>query len=80
MRITIKQIFSDNKFMATCNDEDIESVVGMFKGLLVQAGYHPRTVDEHVVTSNQWFDDEQKDQDQVAVSQVARYNIETIRD
>ena len=80
MRITIKQIFSGNEFVATSNDEDIESVVEVFKGLLVQAGYHPRTVDEHVVTSNQWFDDEQEDQDQVAVSQVARYNIKTIRD
>ena len=80
MRITIKQIFSDNEFVATSNAEDIESIVEMFKGLLVQAGFHPRTVDEHVVTSNQWFNDEQEDQDQVAVSQAARYNIKTIKD
>ena len=80
MKITVKHGVGDNEFVATSNDEDIESVVEMFKGLLVQAGFHPRTVDQHVVTSNQWFDDEHKDQDQVAVSQVARYNIKTIRD
>lgn len=65
MRITLKKIFDDQEYSATCNEECIESVVDTLKGLLVQAGYHPRTVDEYLVTSNQWFED---DQEQVAVS------------
>tara|TARA_B100001093_G_C26645726_1_gene935209 strand:- start:644 stop:847 length:204 start_codon:yes stop_codon:yes gene_type:complete len=65
MRITLKKVFDEHEYSATCNGEDIESVVESLKGLLVQAGYHPRTVDEYLVTSNQWFDD---DQEQVAVS------------
>ena len=58
MRITLRQIFDDREYSATSNAEDIESVVDMFKGLLVQAGYHPKTVDEYLVTSNKWFDEE----------------------
>ena len=58
MRITLRRIFDDQEYCATCNAEDIESVVDMFKGLLVQAGYHPKTVDEYLVTSNKWFDEE----------------------
>ena len=45
MRITIEP-YSGGTFTAENDAEHINKVVTMFKGLLVQAGYHPHTVDE----------------------------------
>ena len=40
--------------------EQVSEVVEQFKGLLVNAGYHPHNVDELFNTEYQWFDDEQE--------------------
>ena len=45
MRITIEP-YSGGTFTAENDAEHISKVVTMFKGLLVQSGYHPHTVDD----------------------------------
>ena len=44
MKITIEP-YSGGTFTAENDAEHINKVVSMFKGLLVQVGYHPHTVD-----------------------------------
>jgi len=38
--------------------EHISEMVEHFKGLLVNAGYHPHNVDEYFNTEYQWFNNE----------------------
>jgi hypothetical protein len=45
MKITIEP-YSGGTFTAENDAEHINKVVNMFKGLLVQVGYHPHTVDD----------------------------------
>lgn len=55
MKITIEP-YSGGTYSAQEDAEQIEVVINMFKGLLVQMGYHPKTVDEHLITEEPWFD------------------------
>lgn len=45
MKITLEP-YSGGIYTAQTEAEHISEVVNMFKGLLVQTGYHPTTVDE----------------------------------
>jgi Tat protein secretion system quality control protein TatD with DNase activity len=38
--------------------QEVQEMVEQFKGLLVSAGYHPESVDEHFNTEYQWFFEE----------------------
>ena len=42
--------------------EQVSEVVEQFKGLLVNAGYHPSNVDELFNTEYQWFSQEERDE------------------
>ena len=42
--------------------EQVSEVVEQFKGLLVNAGYHPSNVDELFNTEYQWFTQEERDE------------------
>lgn len=64
MKITIEN-FNGDVYVATSQAEDIESVTHLIKGLLVQAGFHPSTVDDQFNCEDPWFD---HDQNTVAVS------------
>ena len=64
MKITIEN-FNGDVYVATSQAEDIDAVSQMIKGLLVQAGFHPTTVDDQFNTPDSWFD---HDQNTVAVS------------
>ena len=44
---------SDEQFDGT----QVSELVEQFKGLLVNAGYHPHSVDELFNTEYQWFDE-----------------------
>lgn len=57
MRITL-QPYSGGEFTAQDDAEHIDRVIDMFKGLLVQTGYHPNTVDDSFNTEQRWFPDE----------------------
>ncbi len=48
----IYSVESENEF----DDEQVSEVVEQFKGLLVNAGYHPQSVDPFFNTEYQWFD------------------------
>lgn len=39
--------------------EQVSEMIEHFKGLLVNAGYHPHNVDEYFNTEYQWFDDKE---------------------
>ena len=43
---------SDDQF----DGQEVSELVEQFKGLLVNAGYHPESVDQHFNTEYQWFD------------------------
>jgi hypothetical protein len=45
MKITIEP-YSGGTYTAQTDAEHINDVMDMFRGLLVQTGYHPQTVDE----------------------------------
>lgn len=45
MKITLEP-YSGGTYTAQTDAEHISEVVNMFKGLLVQVGYHPKNVDE----------------------------------
>ena len=57
MKITIEP-YSGGKYTAECDAEQVSEVVRMFKGLLVQSGYHPETVDQLFTEEESWFPDE----------------------
>ena len=46
---------SDDQF----DGQEVSELVEQFKGLLVNAGYHPSNVDELFNTEYQWFDNEE---------------------
>ncbi len=54
MKITIEP-YSGGTFTASSDAEHISEVCELFKGLLVQSGYHPTTVDEYIDTECKWF-------------------------
>lgn len=60
MKITIT---NHNKTYSTETDEDVdaENLADMFKGLMVNMGYHPSNVDELFNTEYRWFTQEEID-------------------
>jgi len=56
MKITIEP-YSGGVFTAQNDAEHIGEVITLFKGLLVNAGYHPNTVDEYLSVEEEWFPD-----------------------
>lgn len=54
MKITIEP-YSGGTFTASSDAEHISEVCELFKGLLVQSGYHPTTVDEYIDSECKWF-------------------------
>ena len=58
MKITIT---NHNKTYSAETDEDVdaESLADMFKGLMVNMGYHPSNVDELFNTEYKWFSQEE---------------------
>ena len=59
MKITIEP-YSGGTFTGTTDAEHIEEVVGLFKGLLVAAGYHPRTADDIFDIEEKWYTQEER--------------------
>jgi hypothetical protein len=60
MKITITNY--DKTYSAeTDEDVDAESLADMFKGLMVNMGYHPSNVDELFNTEYKWFTQEEID-------------------
>lgn len=57
MKITLEP-YSGGKYTAECDAEHVGEVVRMFKGLLVQTGYHPETVDQLFTEEESWFPEE----------------------
>jgi len=60
MKITIEP-YSGGTYTAECDAEHVSEVVRMFKGLLVQSGYHPETVDDLFTEEESWFPDGEQD-------------------
>ena len=62
MKITLEP-YSGGTYTAQTEAEHISEVVNMFKGLLVQTGYHPRTVDEcfNEFEIETWFPEKEND-------------------
>lgn len=54
MKITLEP-YSGGTYTASNEAEHISEVVTMFKGLLVQVGYHPETVDKCFLDVDEWF-------------------------
>ena len=55
MKITLEP-YSGGTYTAQTEAEHISEVVNMFKGLLVQVGYHPKNVDEMFTEDvDSWF-------------------------
>ena len=54
MKITLEP-YSGGTYTAQNDAEHIEEVIDMFKGLLVNMGYHPETVDKYFLTEQNWF-------------------------
>ena len=59
MKITIEP-YSGGKFSGESEAEHIEEIATLFKGLLVAAGYHPRTADDLFNTEESWYTDEER--------------------
>ena len=59
MKITIEP-YSGGKFSGETDAEHIEEIATMFKGLLVAAGYHPRTADDLFNTKDKWYTQEER--------------------
>lgn len=61
MKITIT---NHNKTYSAETDEDVdaENLADMFKGLMVNMGYHPSNVDELFNTEYRWFTQEEIDE------------------
>lgn len=61
MKITLEP-YSGGTYTAQTDAEHINEVVGMFRGLLVQVGYHPQTVDDLFTEEmERWFPDQDTD-------------------
>ena len=60
MKITLEP-YSGGVYTAQNDAEHIEEVIDMFKGLLVNMGYHPETVDEYFLTEQNWFNKQEDD-------------------
>jgi hypothetical protein len=58
MKITLEP-YSGGVYTAQNDAEHIHEVIDMFKGLLVNMGYHPHTVDEYFITEQPWFNDKE---------------------
>ncbi|MDC3298542.1 hypothetical protein OAU81_00560 [bacterium] len=75
MKITIEPC-SGGVYTAQDNAEHIDKVINMFKGLLVNMGYHPETVDNCLVTEEgNWFDS-QEDED---IDEVAHVKLDSLQ-
>ena len=53
----IYSVESEDQF----DGQEVSELVEQFKGLLVNAGYHPSNVDELFNTEYQWFNNEDSD-------------------
>lgn len=42
--------------------QEVSELVEQFKGLLVNAGYHPESVDQYFNTEYQWFEEESEEE------------------
>lgn len=64
MKITLEPSNSHGVYTAETEAEHISEVVNMFKGLLVQTGYHPKTVDEcfNEFEVESWFPEDNSEQ------------------
>lgn len=84
MKITIEP-YSGGVFTASNDAEHISEVIDLFKGLLVQSGYHPKTVDEYFSSEeNCWFPDKISELNDEIVEQIIteskqnhKYNSQT---
>ena len=56
MKITLEP-YSGGVYTASTDAEHISEVIRLFKGLLVQTGYHPHNVDEYFHDEESWFND-----------------------
>ena len=61
MKITITN-YNRTYSAETEEDVDAESLADMFKGLMVNMGYHPSNVDELFNTEYKWFTQEEIDE------------------
>ena len=61
MKITITN-YNRTYSAETEEDVDAESLADMFKGLMVNMGYHPTNVDELFNTEYKWFTQEERDE------------------
>ena len=61
MKITITN-YNKTYSAETDDDVDAESLADMFKGLMVNMGYHPSNVDEIFNTEYKWFTQEEIDE------------------
>lgn len=61
MRVTIEPT-SGGKYTAEFDAECISEVMQHIKGLLVNMGYHPRTVEDYIFTDDSWFADSVHDE------------------
>lgn len=67
MKITLEP-YSGGTYTAENDAEHISKVVSMFKGLLVQVGYHPQTVDDQFTEEVEtWFPESDTDPDEVTL-------------
>ena len=60
MKITINN-YNKTYSVETDEDVDAESLADMFKGLMINMGYHPSNVDELFNTEYKWFTQEEID-------------------
>mgnify|MGYP003655530542 CR=1 FL=1 len=61
MKITITN-YNRTYSAETDEDVDVESLADIFKGLMVNMGYHPSNVDELFNTEYKWFTQEEIDE------------------
>ena len=59
MKLTITN-YDKTYSVETDEDVDAESLADMFKGLMVNMGYHPSNVDELFNTEYKWFTQEER--------------------
>lgn len=59
MKITIEP-YAGGVYTATCEAEYVGDVIDQFKRLLVSAGYHPETIDQHFPEEESWFPEDKK--------------------
>ena len=75
MKITIEP-YSGGVYTAQDDAEHIDKAINMFKGLLVNMGYHPNTVDNCFITEEgSWFDS-QEDED---IDEVAHIKLDSLQ-